>query len=144
MDIDIIKELNYRQSFNRFCDDYVIELLKYLPLEDKIRLLCVSKQFVRCLPMRQYSLMSWIGYSNYRNNLNQLSRYRFFNFNAFKTILSKFKYIRRFSFTHLDNNNKEKILAIIKKMNIKVEYFKNYFEDFEEYEESEFVYLKIL
>jgi len=43
----------YRQSFHRFCDDLCEEILLFLPINDKIRLECVSKQFKRCLIKRQ-------------------------------------------------------------------------------------------
>ena len=41
------KEDNYRRdSFdNRFCDDLCEDILQYLPLKDRFRLQCVSKQF---------------------------------------------------------------------------------------------------
>ena len=52
------KEDNYRRdSFNdRFCDDFSEVLLQYLPLEDKLRLECVSKQFQRTVFQRQFEL----------------------------------------------------------------------------------------
>ena len=52
------KEDNYRRdSFDdRFCDDLCEEILKYLSLEDKLRLECVSKQFQRTVFQRQYEL----------------------------------------------------------------------------------------
>ena len=39
---------NKRRSFEwRICDDLSVEILKYLPFEDKLKLECVSKQFQR-------------------------------------------------------------------------------------------------
>ena len=37
----------------RFCDDLCEDILQYLPLEDKIRLECVSKQFQRTVFQKQ-------------------------------------------------------------------------------------------
>jgi hypothetical protein len=48
-----IDENMYRQSFHRFCDGLCEEILLFLPINDKIRLECVSKQFKRCLVKRQ-------------------------------------------------------------------------------------------
>ena len=44
-----------RQSFSeRICDDLSQVLLQYLPLKDKIRLQCVSKQFQRTIFLRHF------------------------------------------------------------------------------------------
>ena len=45
------------------------ELLKYLPIEDKCRLKCVSKQFQRCLVSKQNILSI---YEQKVENLNTL------------------------------------------------------------------------
>ena len=52
------KEYNYRRdSFeDRFCDDLSEVILQYLPLKDKFRLECVSKQFQRTVFIKQYQL----------------------------------------------------------------------------------------
>ena len=49
---------NYRRdSFeNRFCDDLSQVLLQFLPIKDKFKLECVSKQFQRTVFQRQYDL----------------------------------------------------------------------------------------
>jgi hypothetical protein len=46
--VEYSEEITYRQSFHRFCDNMCGELL-ILPINDKIRLKCVSKQIQRCL-----------------------------------------------------------------------------------------------
>ncbi len=50
---DFTIENIYRQSFHCFCDDLCEEILIFLPINDKIRLECVSKQFQRCLIRKQ-------------------------------------------------------------------------------------------
>ena len=52
------KEDNYRRdSFeDRFCDDLCEDILQYLPLKDKLRINCVSKQFQRTVFKREYEL----------------------------------------------------------------------------------------
>ncbi len=46
--ISRINKIKRRQSFDdRICDDLCEVILQYLPLEDKLRLECVSKQFQR-------------------------------------------------------------------------------------------------
>ncbi len=49
---------NYRNdSFSdRICDDLCQVLLSYLSFEDKIRFECVSKQFQRCVFVKQFKL----------------------------------------------------------------------------------------
>jgi hypothetical protein len=49
----VLNENIYRRSFHRFCDDLCGEILIFLPINDKIRLECVSKQFQRCLIRKQ-------------------------------------------------------------------------------------------
>src|ERR1700712_2157133 len=45
------------QSFSeRICDDLSEVILQYLPLKDKLRLECVSKQFQRTVLQKQYEL----------------------------------------------------------------------------------------
>ena len=52
------KEDNQRRdSFDdRFCDDLCEDIIQYLPLKDKFKLECVSKQFQRTVYKRQYVL----------------------------------------------------------------------------------------
>ena len=52
------EEDNYRRdSFcDHFWDDLCEDILQYLSLEDKLRLQCVSKQFLRTVFNRQYKL----------------------------------------------------------------------------------------
>ena len=49
---------NYkRDSFkDRFCDDLCEDILQFMPIEDKFRYECVSKQFQRTVFVKQYSL----------------------------------------------------------------------------------------
>ena len=52
------KEVNYRRDLlsDRFCDDLCEDILQYLPLKNKLRLQCVSKQFQRTVFQRQNEL----------------------------------------------------------------------------------------
>ena len=52
-----------RDSFDdRFCDDLCENILQYLPLEHKIRLECVSKQFQRTIFQRQNEIILQLRY----------------------------------------------------------------------------------
>jgi ubiquinone/menaquinone biosynthesis C-methylase UbiE len=46
-----------RDSCDRFCDDLLEEILKYLSFNDKFKYECVSKQWQRCVFQRQYSVI---------------------------------------------------------------------------------------
>ena len=64
---------NYRRdSFeDRFCDDLCEDILQFLPLEDKLRLKYVSKQFQRTLFQRQFELyINVCSPDNYKSHLN--------------------------------------------------------------------------
>ena len=47
---------NSHSFSDRFCDDLCEDILQYLPLKDKLRLECVSKQFQRTVFVKQFSL----------------------------------------------------------------------------------------
>ena len=51
-----------KNSFDRFGDDLTEEILQYMTLEDKIRLECVSKQWMRCVFNKQYVIEIEIRY----------------------------------------------------------------------------------
>jgi hypothetical protein len=92
-----------RQSFERFCDDYAIDILQFLSFEDKIRLLHVSTQFYRCLPLRQHKLIFFHNKDGFGNTWTKLWRWGdwkplMFDFKAFESILKTFKFLNHFEF----------------------------------------------
>jgi hypothetical protein len=106
-----------RDSFDRFCDDLMIEILKYLSFNDKFKYECVSKQWKRCVFQRQYSVIvdKCSNYScyvkkfhnkicitrlniHYNNNKSE-------SLNALQRILNKFKFINQISLYGYDKNN---------------------------------------
>jgi len=60
----------YRQSFHRFCEDLCGEILTFLPIEDKIRLECVSKRFQRCI-IRSQKIFELSDNVTSRNNISK-------------------------------------------------------------------------
>src|ERR1700712_5198955 len=97
-----------RQSFDeRICDDLSEVILQYLPLEDRFRLECVSKQFRRTIFLSQRVL-----------DLNMIDVY---DIKEFEYLLKKFpnineiKGLKGCSFE--DNNYNESIEMIIKYCN---------------------------
>ena len=56
-ELDLISDSDLRQSFSeRICDDLSQLILKYLPLKDKLRLECVSKQFQRTVFQKLFDI----------------------------------------------------------------------------------------
>ena len=53
-----VKDMSWKESFDRFGDDLTQEIIQYLTFDDKIRLECVSKQWRRLVFRRQFVL--WI------------------------------------------------------------------------------------
>jgi hypothetical protein len=62
-------------SFERFCDDLCVYLLSYLPLRDKVRLECVSKQWNRCV----FATQECLSIKNFdENGLSVYNLYKFY------------------------------------------------------------------
>lgn len=128
-------ELQYRQSFQRFCDDYAVEILKYLTFEDKIRLLCVSKQFERCLPVKQFKMLCWQRNFGHKSALKKLWFGRVFNSTAFESLLKRFKYIDHFDFVggyKFDGFAGQMLMTLIMFCN-KIKYFRCDFKYFDQH-----------
>ncbi len=93
-------EIAYRSSFERFCDNYAIDLLKCLSFVDRIKLLRVSKQFL-CLPMKQTKMLCWTRTVSYED-IRKLNLKKFgqivFNIEEFNNILKKLKFLNHFEF----------------------------------------------
>lgn len=50
------KNIEYKTSFDRFGEDLCCLLISYLPFEDKVKFLCISKLLNRTIKIRQYTL----------------------------------------------------------------------------------------
>ena len=81
---------NKRQSYNnRICDDLSEVLLQYLPLKDKLRYECVSKQFRNTIFQKQYVFdLKFLGYLFIKNTSLPIVR-RIHYLICFKLILKK-------------------------------------------------------
>ena len=71
-----LKENNFRRdSFDdRFCDDLSEVLLQYLPLEDRVRLECVSKQFQSTVYQNVFHLLLDEKHVSVTNKLDKLAK----------------------------------------------------------------------
>ena len=121
-------EVLYRQSFERFCDDYAIDILKYLCFEDKIKLLCVSKQFMRCLPVKQRKMLCWNRYFRYKSVLKGLYDGDRFNHVALESILRRFPYINHIDVEGYCGYNEYTVFELITELCHKIEHFRFNFQ----------------
>jgi len=103
----ILKENIYRRSFHRFCDDLCREILTFLPVEDKIRLECVSKLFQRCI-IRSQKIFELSDSVTSGNNLSKyvLKSFKpsyftdiYIEYEILIKVLCKFKFIDRITIT---------------------------------------------
>ena len=91
----------------RFCDDLCEEILQYLPLKDKLRLECVSKQFQRTVFQKQVSLTLHEEKSvnhNLKMEISTKERYM----KSIESLLKKCPNIRRIDSRFLENYQKHK------------------------------------
>ena len=51
-----VKDMDWKESFDRFGDDLTQEIIQYLTFDDKIRLECMSKQWRRLVFNKQFDL----------------------------------------------------------------------------------------
>ncbi len=90
-----------RVSFDsRVCDDLSEVILQFLPIKDKFRLECVSKQFQRTVYKRHYTLIVRYGMIK--------------NLTAFKSILKKLPIIKSLIFYWIKPLNNSTIDLVIK------------------------------
>ena len=86
-----------KDSIDRLGDDLTEEVLQYLTLEDKIRLECVSKQWMRCLFNKQFVIE--IVDNKTHNSLNKLlDNRRQLNEQHLESVLKKFPNIKKVNF----------------------------------------------
>ena len=98
-----------RDSFDdRICDDLCEDLLSYLPIEDKIRMQCVSKQFRRLLHRRQYDL------TVSRQTLGHRYR-RAFDAKTFESLLKRFPLITFISVDLIGHESGDQLIELITK-----------------------------
>jgi hypothetical protein len=131
---EVLNENIYHQSFHRFCDDLCGEILIFLPINYKIRLECVSKQFQRCLIQKQTILeisdndlsrnnfkdcllkKCWNNIVKYIGN-NMLEKVSIYNLRSRKLVkfVKKFKFINEIKInkTRLSKMARENALYII-------------------------------
>ncbi len=126
-----LNETYYRLSFDCLCDDIVIEIFNYLPIKDKIRLECVSKQFQRCIIRGQTVLEISDNEKNPNNFADCLVAtyshqptcilYEIKWENLIK-VLTKFIYIRRTQVTKtkLIVDSFEKFIRILTALNLRI------------------------
>ncbi len=116
-------ESNYRQSFHRFCDDLCQEILAFLPIGDKIRLECVSKQFQSGI-IRSQKVFELSDSAKSGNNLSKYILKTFtpsyfsdikIEFETLIKVLCKFKFINRIIITksYLDTHIRFNLLNVI-------------------------------
>jgi hypothetical protein len=100
-------ESNYRQSFHRFCGDLCEEILAFLPIDDKIRLECVSKQFQSAI-IRSQNVFELSDNTKSGNNLSKYILKTFtpsyftdiyIEYETLFKVLCKFKFINRIIIT---------------------------------------------
>ncbi|CAG2162761.1 unnamed protein product [Oppiella nova] len=96
-----------RDSFDdRICDDLCEDLLSYLPIEDKIRMQCVSKRFRRLLHRRQYDLIVS------RQTLGHRYR-RVFDVKTFESLLKRFPLITFISVDLIGHQSGDQLIGLI-------------------------------
>jgi hypothetical protein len=84
--------INRKDSFSdRICDDLCEVLLSYLSFEDKIRFECVSKQWQKCVFVKQFRLKLY-------EHKVLFNKKRFLNEKAFEIVLKKFQNINVLTF----------------------------------------------
>jgi hypothetical protein len=106
-----------RDSFSdRICDDLCQVLLSYLSFDDKIRFECVSKQFERCVFVKQDTIVVEEYPSDKKNTLNNLFNLmrRNEDFKAFESVLKKCQFINK---VIIDSNSVQVFKLIIKYCN---------------------------
>jgi len=113
----------YRQSFHRFCDDLCEEILAFLPINDKISLECVSKQFQSCI-IRSQKVFELSESVTSESNLSKylLKNFKpsyftdiFIDYETLIKVLCKFKFINRIIITksHLGRYGRSNLLNVI-------------------------------
>jgi hypothetical protein len=97
-------DYNYRESFDRICDDLCELIVSYLLFEDKIRFECVSKQFQRLVYNKQNSIKINEKYFFFFKTKISIQRLLFdnqisgkFDYKAFESLLKKCKFITKIS-----------------------------------------------
>jgi hypothetical protein len=83
-------------SFDRICDDLCAVILSYLPFNDKVRLMCVSKQFQRCIWFRENELHI----TGHRNTTNITREMMINNSRLFNTINTNCCHVLRLTFSY--------------------------------------------
>jgi hypothetical protein len=109
-----------RDSFSdRICDDLCEVLLKNLSFEDKICFECVSKQFQRCVFVKQ-NILEISNKKDNNNKLNKLllksentSNERQIDLTAFESVLKKCKYINKIMISFDLKLSADKVLQLI-------------------------------
>jgi hypothetical protein len=101
-----------RDSFSgRICDDLCEVLLSYLSFEDKIHFECVSKQFEKCIYIKQNTIEINESRLQTKNGLNKLligfEKNLIFDYKAFESVLKKLKFINNII---IDFNNYNDII----------------------------------
>ena len=116
-------ESNHRQSFHRFCDDSCEEILTFLPIIDKIRLECVSKQFQSCI-IRSQKVFELSDNVKSGSNLSKYILKKFkpsyftdisIDYETLIKVLCKFKFINRIIITksYLGSYGRSNLLNVI-------------------------------
>ncbi len=126
-----LNETDYRLSFDRLCDDIVFEILSFLPIKDKIRLECVSKQFQRCI-IRGQTILEISDNEKSPNNFADclVARIQYqpncilyeIKWKNMIRVLTKFTYIRRtrITKTKLIVDSFEKFIRILTALNLRI------------------------
>jgi len=104
----------WRQSFGRFCDDLTQVIISFLPIADKIRLECVSKQFQRLIFNKQFDLTIHPRSTEEKIFSDKLIKefkecksfndYIIVDEKAFESVLKKFKFINKIWIYSAKNN----------------------------------------
>ena len=113
----------------RFCDDLCEDILQFLPLKDKLRLECVSKQFQRTVFVKQYSL-SLPRESNLKLKSNYLK--------SIETVLKKCPNVQRIDSYQGSYEIRKNIRQMITKYCNHLKEFNGYFIGLNEPEFKEF------
>ena len=102
---------------DRICDDLSEVLLQFLPLEDKIRLECVSKQFQRTVFRKQFTITLYV-YSSFELNkekCEEIEDNETVDLKSIESLLKKCSNIQRMNLFVENNNIFESIVPLITK-----------------------------